>query len=704
MRSLLSPAPLFLSAQLILAGAPAHAQVPPTQVYPMIETGQHSAKINRLGVDPAGRWLVTGSYDRTARVWNLTTGALVRVLRPPVGKGHVGQIYTVALSPDGSRVAVGGYTGEHGPPDPVYLFDRASGRLMHSHGLADVAHVLAFSPDGTRLAVGLGGGHGLHILDGRDLGVERAADPECRNDIHGLDFDRSGRLVSTCGDGVVRLYDAAGVCVARLPVDGSLGPHGVRFSPDGRRIALGFDDSTAVMVISGQDLTPLYRADTRFAQDGNLAGVAWSQDGTRLYAAGTFRSGELSPVVMWTQAGRSAPVLWGAAPSAIDDLVALAGGRLLFGSMDPDWGVLGPAGGREGGVLPDVLDFSDPEDGGSLRLSPDGTKVEFGFHIWDGRERTHSVARVDLDSRILGNARSDAAGLQPPRTTGLPVTDWRASKTPKLHGLPLKVLSTHERSQALSIAAGNGGFVLGMDWSVRSLSATGRQLWSRAVAGTAWAVNQSADGRFVVAALGDGTIRWYQAGTGRELLALFVDAHDRRVLFTPEGFFAASPGAAALLGYQINQGPDHEGLFVEAAQLGSLFNRPELIATRLAGDETPILAAQAGLGDVRQVLAGGPPPQVTLLSAPVAASADGAYALRVQVTPGRAGARVGALTVAVNGRELAVHTPCPPAGGVVTRQLLLPPGVNTVSVRALRADGGLASFEAVAQVTVPARR
>jgi WD40 repeat protein len=38
-------------------------------------------------VDRAGRWAVTASDDKTARIWNLASGQLVRVLRVPLGGG-----------------------------------------------------------------------------------------------------------------------------------------------------------------------------------------------------------------------------------------------------------------------------------------------------------------------------------------------------------------------------------------------------------------------------------------------------------------------------------------------------------------------------------------------------------------------------------------------------------------------------------------
>ena len=95
---------------LALCCAAAPAADPPSGPFPRIEAGQHTARINRIGVDAAGRWLVTASVDKTARVWDLKTGDLVRVLRPPIGEGNEGKLFAAALSPDGRTVAVGGWT------------------------------------------------------------------------------------------------------------------------------------------------------------------------------------------------------------------------------------------------------------------------------------------------------------------------------------------------------------------------------------------------------------------------------------------------------------------------------------------------------------------------------------------------------------------------------------------------------------------
>ena len=73
---------------------------------------ERCASNRRIGVDARGRWLMTASHDKTARAWNLASGILMRVLRPPIGDHNEGRPFAAALSPDGRTIAVGGWTGE----------------------------------------------------------------------------------------------------------------------------------------------------------------------------------------------------------------------------------------------------------------------------------------------------------------------------------------------------------------------------------------------------------------------------------------------------------------------------------------------------------------------------------------------------------------------------------------------------------------
>ena len=124
----------------------------------------HTASIRRIAVDAAGRYAVTASDDKTARVWELSSGKQLQVLRVPVGENHEGKLFAVALSPDGRLVALGGWTGPTGRDKDIYLFDRASGHMVgRIAGLPGVVLHLAFSPDGRQLAAALGGRNSIRL-------------------------------------------------------------------------------------------------------------------------------------------------------------------------------------------------------------------------------------------------------------------------------------------------------------------------------------------------------------------------------------------------------------------------------------------------------------------------------------------------------------------------------------------------------------
>ncbi len=64
----------------------------------VVDPGMHTAMIRRVDVDGEGRWAVTGSDDKTVRVWSVADGSLVRTIRVPAGAGNVGKIDAVAIS------------------------------------------------------------------------------------------------------------------------------------------------------------------------------------------------------------------------------------------------------------------------------------------------------------------------------------------------------------------------------------------------------------------------------------------------------------------------------------------------------------------------------------------------------------------------------------------------------------------------------
>jgi len=87
-----------------------------------IEAGAHTASIWSQSVDAAGRFAVTGGDDRTVRIWTVADGKLARTIRIPIGPDNIGRIFAAAISPNGSTIAAGGYTGPF-ENSPIYIFD-----------------------------------------------------------------------------------------------------------------------------------------------------------------------------------------------------------------------------------------------------------------------------------------------------------------------------------------------------------------------------------------------------------------------------------------------------------------------------------------------------------------------------------------------------------------------------------------------------
>ena len=81
----------------------------------------HSAAVSAIAVAPGPWRLISGSYDRTIRIWDLKNGRVERVLR-----GHRRMLATIALSPDDQFA----YSADWGGTVKVWEID--TGRLMGS--------------------------------------------------------------------------------------------------------------------------------------------------------------------------------------------------------------------------------------------------------------------------------------------------------------------------------------------------------------------------------------------------------------------------------------------------------------------------------------------------------------------------------------------------------------------------------------------
>ncbi len=620
-----------------------------------IETGMHTAPIRRISVDAANRYLVTASHDKTARVWELATGKLLRVLRPPIGEGHEGKLYAVAISPDGRTVAVGGVTGVQVQPGQLcfYLFDRESGRLVRRiAGLPNVVLHLVYSPNGRWLAASFGEG-GIRVYETGGY-AQVGEDRDYGAESFGADFDVAGRVVTSCLDGFIRLYERTGVgalrLVAKRKVEGGRLPFSVSLAPDGSSVAVGFQGSTKVAVLSGRDLSLQFAPDNGGVNNGSLDFVTWSADGQTLSAGGTYKDDYENKIIcQWAEGGRGRYREIKAARNTIQHLLPLRDGGVIYGASDPAFGLVDAGGQRSLFIGPAIADYRGLLQG--FLLSTDGAVVQFSYEKYG-----KSPARFSLADRRFEEASSSAPTLKPPLITGLAVTDWNANYAPKLGGQALK-LEQHEVSFSLAIAPDQSRFLLGTAYLLRLYSNKGKELWEVAIPSVAWSVNISGNGKLVVAAFADGTIRWYRMSDGKELLA-FYPHNDRKrwVVWTQQGYYDAAPGAEDLIGWHVNNGKDQAADFFPVGQFRSVYYRPDVISRVLTvGDEAEALRlANEEAGRKRQEadLLKRLPPVVSII-----APADGADVSSTTVTVRYtvrmpSGEPVTAVKALVNGRPV----------------------------------------------------
>lgn len=568
----------FLTLLSLLAWQCIFAQT--TEPILRLNTEMHTARIKRISTDAQGKYLVTASADKTAKLWSAENGELLKTFRPPIGRGKEGMLYASAISPNAEIVAVAGWSNN----DDIYIFNSSSGALIQRlTGLGNVIFDLEFSPNGTYLAAALGGVEGVVIYKTNPSQGFTSNEPLTKyktlsgygKDSYNTAFSPNGQFATVCYDGKIRLYDKYFNLTQETTGAGNQ-PFSIAFSPDGNRIAVGYSDVPEVDVFSAKNLKRLYQPPLDgMNKNGGLNNVCFSPDGKTLYGGGGYSKyidGKWWRVIRkWTNAGQGSYTDYPACDNTVMDVKTNGRSSLLFGGGQPDFGKMDTYGRKLFYKTGEVHSFR-ANDRSHFKLNHSADQIAFtplykNAMLFSVAERT--LTGFETLSELESYTDHIAA------TT---VTNWKNTYFPKINNTKVNFLEQYEMCRSTDISSDGNRIILGASYYIYCSTPSGSKLYEAPIQGTAWAVNISGNGKLVAAAQDGGVINWYRMSDGELLLTLYAHPDNKRwVLYTPSGYYDASPGAEALFGWHLNSGADKEAYFFPASKFRNKYYRPDVI-------------------------------------------------------------------------------------------------------------------------------
>lgn len=386
----------------------------------------HSATIRALQFSPDGTQIVSASTDHSVRIWNLTTGDFKVFCLPALVDGiSINGDRTVALASEDGKVS-------------LFNIDSPDVRKLFSED-HKAAYAVAFSPDGSLLA-----------SSGKDdaIFVRRVSDGALLNRIEtgranlgSISFSPdAARIASASVLGPVDVWDTfARSRGAEIHVAAEK-RFAVRFSPDGRFLAVASWDGTA-QIVDGQSYGYIATID---GHDHWLNDLAFAAGSSRLITAAqsgavrVWSTESLRPMFLTVQ-DDSEETLWGR--YSPDGAKFASGGRTGVARMytvDPNGSFHPLCSVRHDGEVRSIA-FS-PNGREALSVGNREGVAENVVKLWDtadcrvirdfpvGADEVYAVAYDPSGQYIAWAHRSGAIELT--KLDG----EWHTIRLPNLHG------------------------------------------------------------------------------------------------------------------------------------------------------------------------------------------------------------------------------------------------------------------------------
>lgn len=555
-----------------------------------LEAGGHSAPIRALDISPDGKLAVTVSDDHSARIWDLQDGQLRHVIRPASTSGQVGKLYAVAVHPTEDLVAVGGTTDVQQGQHRILFFSLSTGQFVNAiDAKGGNATRLRWTADGQALLAVFrkDSAFRAYARDGRLLFEEKY-----KRASYGLDVTAEGLIATTSYDGVLYFYRYSNGQVSTVSRQRTkiAAPRGVAFSQDGQQLAVGYrgvaGDQGAPSIHDALTGELKFQLPRPKLAAGNLATIAWSNDGLSLFAAGSgyVRVGDHAGY-RYDLKKRSVSVQATMASNTITALVPTPNGLVAYASFDGRWGVAN----HDLRVTPYTGAIADFRGPANLRINADATRV--GVFA----KRDAEPIWFDLNKRLLSRTEHPEDLAEPRTSAGLfSGAEWENTLQPEVNGQRIKIAGD-EVSRSIAFYSNSKEAVLGTSKKLRGIDADGRVRWTSSVPAEVWSVNLTADNSVAVTALADGTVRWWRTKDGAPLMSLFLLADSRWILWSPSGFYDASAGADRLAGWSVNRTDEPVADFYSLNRFRDRFNKPAVLDGVLSlRDEGEAMAVLTG--------------------------------------------------------------------------------------------------------------
>jgi WD40 repeat protein len=705
----------------------------------VLDTGGHTASVREVRYTTEGKQLISLSDDKTIRVWDVATGEALRVLRHPFGQGPGGVRfeengrYRAELSSNGQQLAVAVNTIDKRQIEKikkycnVYINKIDSNKIIGFPEIPDgIITALCFSNDGLQLSLYNSFENTIEIWDIRKLQRIRST----RLDVMPI----VAASEAPAGSGItISVASESQYTVTALA-----------YSPDDKLIAVSKGAFAAIISVETGQLKVILRG-----HQGIVTSVAWRRDGRVLATGGIDKS-----IRLWGPDGIEFQGFKNL-KNKIEFLQFTYESRHLLlvegdGNEKPGGSIFDLNIGKE-----QVQFTRHPERLTAGALSPDGSQAatsggnDHETYLWKTRDGT-PVQRLAGRGRAVGGAawsldgKSIAWGrvnkgltLQESepieRTfilTSLELGDasdsdyYRAQKTigtlslqrvgeRKIElmssGLVLRTITTRNPNEsqvddykALNSNQSISCFALFRRAHDRGAVGTGNSIKLIDISGnetsaldghddSVLALAPSPDGRFLLSASSDQTLKVWELERRQLLLTLFFAGNDW-VAWTPEGYYAASPGGERLMGWQVNNGPGQMASFYPADKFRKSLYRPDVIRHLLEAGSTEGALALAdrerGANSVPTEVGKALPPQVEVTS-PRSGTRLKAPELEVKaIAKARESRPLTAMRLLLDGRpyrgQAGVKPFDPPRAGEVRESwsVELEPGTHRLAVQA----------------------